>query len=283
MPVGGATSAAGFDVRGGRPPNGAADAEGQAHDGGDGDPERRSAHDVERVVGADVDPTDHDPEHDRPRHQAPPAGQERRDHPGQPGHEHGVTGDEALAGGRHVAAQVHVGTDRRAGSLPADDRLDPPLRHELEHRDQERGNREAPSVHHQGDDRDDQPHGQRADLLQRPRRAVQPSGQIVDAVEGPLLGARDATVTDGDHAQGEHGQPHQERGHVAVRSSRRRRPTHSDIVRHGADAVLRPTATSGRCQQESSCWVPMRRRVEPGRRDRRHQRVHTAVGQAGAS
>ena len=119
VPVGGATGATVFHVCRDPPPNRATDAEGQAHDGGDGDPERRSAHDVERVVGADVDPTDHDPEHDRPRHQAPPAREERRDHPGQPGHQHGVTGDEALAGGRHVAAEVHVGTDRRARPFPA--------------------------------------------------------------------------------------------------------------------------------------------------------------------
>ena len=72
--------------------------EGQVHGAGDGDAEGRAAHDVERVVGPDVDPPEHHGEHEHPRDHLPAAGKVRRDHPGEAGHEHGVAGDEALAG-----------------------------------------------------------------------------------------------------------------------------------------------------------------------------------------
>ena len=115
----------------------------QVDGAGDGDAEGGAADDVERVVGADVDPPDHHAEHEQPRHDPPPAGEVGRDDAGQRGDEHGVTGHEALAGEVDVAAELDVGADRRAGTLAADERLHHPFGDQLEHGDGEGGDGEA--------------------------------------------------------------------------------------------------------------------------------------------
>src|SRR5687767_10089011 len=89
----------------------------------DGQPETRSAYDVERVVRSHIHTTEHHHDDDQPGNDLPPTAEVRGHYAGECGDENGVTRDEALALRMNVAAKMNVRTDGGARPFTSNHRL----------------------------------------------------------------------------------------------------------------------------------------------------------------
>ena len=116
-------------------------AEQQVETTGDHQAERGAADHVERIVRADVHTREHHETHEHPRDDLPSTRQIGRDQsPASAATSTAWPGHEARSVPAHVTAELDVGTDRGARSLPGDDVLDQPFQQELrDRREQDRG------------------------------------------------------------------------------------------------------------------------------------------------
>ena len=177
------------------------------------EPERQAADDIERVVGAEVDPSERDQADDHPRRHAPPPPQVGRDRPRQPGRQDHVAGHERGAGRRRRSADDRVGLGD-GGSFPEHELPDATLDQKLQHGDQRGRRGQAPPTQHERHDDDERPDREGAEVLDGVAHLLERRGDPVDRLEDRALHSPDAPVACEHRAGGEDEPAHHDRHRV---------------------------------------------------------------------
>ena len=182
-------------------------AEGPVHRRSDRPPERDTPDDVERQVGADVDPGEGHHPRQHPHQPPGPPGEVGRGGGGQRGGDRGVPGDEPEPRDR---ALREVRLDREAPRPLAPDHALDQVGGDV---GQQAGDHQVPGQadlpREQGDRRDDRHRHHVAELHDHPDAREERRGQVVHQLEEVPLGHRQHAAPRDEHAGPEHGRAEQ--------------------------------------------------------------------------